>query len=205
MKLPAPPPTTIWQDMAEFQKFAEETHARMTDPTQKKALGEMLQQLREARAKAEDVVPKLVTDMKNQAEAQKAEVAKAQAEIARLQAELEAKKAEAERMAQDLQAAKPPVETPVDKNKARQLTDELLGRFARPAQPAAAVEDLGSVAEAWVEPNQDVAHHDEEPKPTPPPPAKKAAAPAVKKKNPQDKDAPKSGDDIWEGLSRLED
>src|SRR5690242_8043246 len=129
MKLPGTPDTSIWQDLASFQQFAEEVHARMTDPDRKKALGTMLNQLRDARA--ETVVPAVALEMKAGAEAQQAELAKLQAELEAFQADLAAKKQEAERLArQPARHTTVPMESAPDRNRGRQLTHELLNRFA---------------------------------------------------------------------------
>jgi hypothetical protein len=198
MNLPAPPPTTIWQDMVAFRRFAEDIQARITDPTQKKMLGDLLQQLSAAQARAQEVVPGALQKMKTEAEAHQAEVPKVQAELQRLQAELEAKRAEAQKLAE---AAPPRVpEAPIDPDKGRQLSDELRRRFALPKTAAETFEDAGSVAREWVETEADPSGV--HPSPHRPPtmhPAPPGAAPS-----PPPEKKPKKGDDIWEGLSRME-
>jgi hypothetical protein len=204
MKLPAPPPSTIWQDMAEFQRFAEDIQARITDPGQKKLLGDMLQQLSVARARAQEVVPGVLENMKKEAEAHQAEVPKMAAELERLQAELEAKRTEAERLAGQARVAAAPPESPLDPNKGWQLTDELRQRFAPSVSPVETpFEDAGSVAREWVDPEAAEA--------APPPPVTPARPatmrPAPKKPADPDsaKETPDEGEnDIWEGLSRME-
>src|SRR5690242_16473757 len=95
MSLPSRPETTIFQDLASFQQFAEEVQGRITDPAKKKQLGDMLKQLKDARARAEEVVPGVVKEIKREAESLQVEAAAATKELERLQAELEAKNAEA--------------------------------------------------------------------------------------------------------------
>jgi hypothetical protein len=160
MNLPDPPPTTIWQDLAEFQKFAEEVQTRTIDPTQKKMLGDMLKELTEARAKAESIVPGIVQDMKKQAEAQEGERTTLEAELKRLQAELEAKKADAQKYAE--QAKQPAPQPPIDPNKGRQLTDELLRRLGgMPRPPVARVS--GDVWEGLTEAEEEQAKIEKQP------------------------------------------
>jgi hypothetical protein len=203
MKLPAPPPSTLWKDMAEFQRFAEDIQARITDPNQKKLLGDMLQQLSVARAKAQEVVPGVLDNMKKEAELHQAEVPKMAAELERLQAELEAKRAEGERLAAQAKAPVGTPEAPVDPSKGRQLTEELLKRFAPPAAPGETpFEDAGSVAREWVE-TESTDPSGVHPAPAARPPTMR---PAPKKPADPAKKTPEEGEenDIWEGLSRME-
>lgn len=199
MKLPAPPPTTIWQDMAAFQKFAEDIQARMTDPAQKRMLGDMLQQLTAARAHAQEVVPDVLQKMKQEAEKQQAEAPQVSAELERLQAELQAKREEAQKLAEATPAPTPP--TPPKADKARELGEELRSRFVRRGKPEEKpLEDAGSVAREWVEPEAP-----ERPSAPPVSPARKPTqAPKTSKEAPAEKPEKKPEDDIWEGLSRME-
>lgn len=205
MKLPAPPPSTIWQDIAAFQRFAEDIQARITDPNQKKMLGDMLQQLSVARAKAQEVVPGVLENMKKEAEAHQAEVPKMAAELERLQAELEAKRMEGERLAEQAKVAAATPEAPVDRKKSQQLTEELRKRFAAPlSSQETPFEDAGSIAREWVE--TETAEVPAPPPVTParpatmrPAPKKPAEPPASAKETPE-----KGENDIWEGLSRME-
>jgi hypothetical protein len=202
MNLPTPPPTKIWQDIAAFQRFAEDIQARITDPTQKRMLGDLLQQLTTARAHAQEVVPGALEKLKKEAEAQQAEVPKVQAELERLQAELEATRAEAQKFAE---APRPPTvpDSPIDPNRGQQLAHELRTVFA-PARPPeeGAFEDAGSVAREWVETEGDPS--DVHPSPHRPATGQPTPPQSSQPRPPIDKETRK-GDDIWEGLSRGED
>ena len=207
MNLPAPPPSTIWQDMAAFQRFAEDVQARCTDPTQKKMLGDLLQQLTAARAHAQEVVPGVLQQMKKDAEAHQAEVPKVTAELERLQAELAAKRADGERLAAE--AGKPPMpvaEPPTSPDKGRQLTEELLKRFVPATSQETPFEDAGSVAREWKDidsPDPSGVHRNPAARPATMRPGSK---PSTEAPPPPAKEQPKEKgeDDIWEGLSRME-
>jgi hypothetical protein len=199
MNLPAAPPTTLWQDLAELQRFAEDVQARMSDPAQKRMLGDMLKQFSAARAEAQEVVPGILVKIKQEAETAQAELPKLKAELERLEAELEAKFAEAKKQAEQAAAPATTVEPPVDLKKGQQLADELRQRFAPPKTAAETpFEDAGSVAREWVETEGDSAAH-----PGPHrPPTMSPTPPSSRKPEPEKE--PKKGDDIWEGLSRME-
>jgi hypothetical protein len=197
---------TLMEDVADFEKDMMELHASLKDPKQKQEFGVILQQLHAARQEAEKVVPKALQNMKADCEKLQAEALAEKGKIEQLWAELQAKLAEAEAEAATATAAPAAAAAAaapapsIDPTLGAALTASLLGRFGKkPQQPEAPLEDAGSVADAWVEPNQEPPHGEAAHKPAQKPPAEKP------KTKTDRADKPKSDDDIWEGLSRLED
>lgn len=201
----------LWKYLDEFQKSMAEIHASLSNPREKAVLGELLEQLQEGRKEVERTVPDLVQelhrknlDLKAWAEEFLPEIEKQQRELeARLQAAAEAQRAAAEAGL----PATPEETTAPNLGSARGA--ELLQRFGRKTEVApGGFVDEGSVASAWVEPGEGDAARLDETASQPASgirkrPATTKATPPVPPKAPKKDKEPH--DDIWEGLSRLDE
>lgn len=205
---------TIWQDLDDFQKFMSEFHQSLSDPEQKQAFGQMLDQLQKAQAEAQALAPGVLKEIQQDAEKTKVEaeaflkeVEQAKQDVEQMEKDL----AEAEKQARETAGTvpTPPLEPQptVDPHLGVALGQEILsslGGLAATAAGTRAVEDLGSVAEAWVEPAAESGQKDE---PVPQRAAQKSTLKRVPRPSakPSGPKKPNSDDDIWEGLSRMED
>ena len=129
MELP-PGVNTIWQDLASFQEFMAEFHGTLTDPAKKKVFGDMLDQLRQASTEAQQVVPKVVQDMKSKAEASQVKAESLLDEFTRMQQEIK-DKMEAAQRAQPPAGPRPTPEPAVDPKVSRTHAEEIIAAFGQ--------------------------------------------------------------------------
>lgn len=188
MQLPEGMPS-IWSDLAGFQKFMSDFHAQLTDPVEREAMGKALADLDKATAKAHELVPGLLQEMKASAEQLQTEAQGLAGDLERAKQEFAEKKAEAAK-AQEM-ASTPPPPPSVQPDLSKTMAAELLQMFGA-VQPDSGEDLQGSVASAWVDPAASG-----EGKPAP---AKAKDTFVSKGKKP-----PKKKDDIWEGLSHMDD
>ncbi|MGE3806477.1 MAG: hypothetical protein AB7K24_17555 [Gemmataceae bacterium] len=141
----------LWKNLDHFQSVINKVHESLSNPEQKRALGELLGKLQEARTEAEKVVPDLVNGLQQKNEALKSWAEEFLGKIAEKQRELEGLKAAAKQ--------KPPRTTPRPAGPVRRtedipveavpgeaLRDEILQQLSGAAQPAAST---GKDREIW--------------------------------------------------------
>lgn len=186
--------TSIWADLADFHAFMSDFQSKLTDPVQRETMGKALADLGKATDKARVMVPDILKELKTGAEQLQTEAQGLAEELERRQQELAEKKAEVEKQKQ--QPAEPPPPPSVEPDLSATMAAELLQMFGIVKRGAGEIDLQGSVASAWADP-ADVAA-----KPAPKQPGPKETGRIDKKSV---KKSRTGKDDIWEGLSHMEE
>jgi TolA-binding protein len=105
----------MFADLRQFQAAMAEIHASLRNPEDKARLGELLEQLEEARAQAEENVPAILNKKLRDAQKQQAELEELQKQLSQVQEQLQAKedeeaRKEAEAPPEEAAEAPPPEE-----------------------------------------------------------------------------------------------
>lgn len=173
----------IWQELDKCQKAVQEAQGSLTNPQQKKILGDALGESIKARKQLETSLPELLADLEKRQKESIATIHDLAGKIEQAEQNFEAQlKAEAE-----LMKAPTVPELNVDPNHGAELAQELLGLLGMLEKVTGkGFDDAGSIARMWSE--TEAAEHGDAvtaPAKSPPPPAPSApATPAAKTDRP---------------------
>lgn len=150
------PPLSFPEVMAMLSKFQEalgNVHSSLTLPNEREMLGGILEQLQTQRAKAEELFPQVMGEMKKTAEESRAKAEAMQSQIEQGKAEAAELLAKSPRPApaKERPAAAPKPEAKIDPTLGQQLRQELLEKFGGPAAPekAGRAESEREIWEDW--------------------------------------------------------
>jgi polyhydroxyalkanoate synthesis regulator phasin len=119
----------MFTELAQFQQVMDQVHARLRNPEDKARLGEVLEQLKKARAEAEEKVPAILVEKLQNAQMAKAEMEELSKQLAQKMEQLQALRNQAGKPGAEVPSVPPIPEVPIDPKRGQDLRLEVLKAY----------------------------------------------------------------------------